>query len=79
MKFNQLDLGDKADTLWPDAEFIDHRFNEKSMVCIYKLHDFFVEVHFNIQSKDIIKILAIDSERDWEDYLGSISLDELMN
>ncbi len=78
-QYNQLATGSKADLLWPDGEFLDHRTeDEKFMVVIYKLYNLFVEVFFDITSKDIINIKAIESEEDYDSCLKSVNLAQLM-
>ncbi len=78
-QYNLLEIGPKADLLWPDGTFPDHRVdNDHAMVVIYKLYDLFVEVHFDVSSKDITKINALDTEEDMEGYLNSVSLIKLL-
>ncbi len=78
-EFNMLEIGPKADLLWPEGSFLDHRIdNDHAMVVIYKLYDLFVEVHFDVVSKDVTKINALDTDEDHEGYLNSVSLVNLL-
>lgn len=78
-EFNKLELNNRADLVWPDGEFIDHRIeNDNTMAVLYRLDRFFVEVRFEIHSKDILSISALENEGEWDKYLNNIDLGDLL-
>lgn len=81
-EFNKLDIKDKGEALFvpkSKAVFIDERIiYNKYIIKIYALNYFFVEVWVTVKDPQIEKIFALEKEEDWQGYLKSINLSDLI-
>jgi len=80
IEFNNLQMGDKADVLWPAGMFIDEHLEPgKCMTVIYKMPHFFVEVKFDVNTNNITDIYALEADQHFEAYLNNVSLFHWLN
>ena len=79
--FNSIESLDiRAVLLWKKGQFLQDRVvNNRQQVKIYSLFNFFVEVWVNLKNvQELEKIIALETEMDWNGYLGSICLSECL-
>jgi len=74
--FNSIsNINERADVLWELGSLVDRRtVSNKYNVKVYALFDFFVEVWVNVRKLEIERIFALENEKDWEGYLGSVRI-----
>ena len=78
-KFNRMITDAKANFLWDNGIFVDERVSyNKYLIKVYSLIDFYVEVYYSIDDNKIEDIYAIETEQDWEGFLKTIDLSQLL-
>lgn len=68
--FNSLSQDDKADAIFDAGKQLDERaiYNQLH-IRLYKLHDFYVEVFYNIKTKRLQRIMTTTEEEVLENYV----------
>lgn len=78
-EYNNLDLDQKANTLWTYGQMVhERREYNKFKVCIYGLGAFYVELSYCIKDNTVRRIRALENASDWQGYLNSVELADLM-
>ncbi len=73
------DLNERANLLWSKAKFLDERIvYNKSKYLIFALFNFYVELTYDIKTNELTKAKALETLEDWEGYLSSIKIDQLL-
>ena len=76
-EFNQLSLDEQKELVWNDAVFLTNRIEQNIGLSLYKLFDFYTEVHLNNDTNEIEKVRAFRSIEQLDQYLDEINLDNL--
>lgn len=77
--FNELSIENKSTYLWENGIYVDERVSyNKYLIKIYSLDDFYVEVYYSIEDNKIEDIYGVETDEDWEGFLKTIDLRELM-
>ena len=75
--FQNLSLSAKSSFLWSEGEHLFTRIENGSLIKLYLLYGFFVEVYHKSPNLQIDKITVVDSFTNLEQYLKHIELPEL--
>ncbi|MCB0395522.1 MAG: hypothetical protein KDD36_02640 [Flavobacteriales bacterium] len=79
-EYNLLDMDQKTHLLWTYGELLDERVDYgKSRTFMYHLQGFYVEISINVKDESIRRVRALESPGDWNGYLKSVSLEELLS
>jgi hypothetical protein len=54
---NKLDLNPRGDCLWVHDEFLAHGGDHTGPFAFYSLHDYFVEVVFDLEFNTIVSVV----------------------
>ena len=76
-KFNQLSLDEQKELVWSVAVFLTNRIEQNFGLSLYKLFDFYAEVHLNNDTNQIEKIKTFKSIEPLQPYLDEIDLTKL--
>ena len=79
-QFNAMkSLDNKADLVWDIGMHVDERIiYNKYIIKMYSIYSFFVEVWIDVKTLKIDKIQALENSQDWQGYLKSIRLEDLI-
>ena len=77
-EFNSLSLDGKG-VVFQEGTYVDQRivYNEHKIV-MYSLHNFYVEIYYNAHSNKIEDIDALESLDDWDNFMASVKLGDLI-
>ena len=75
--FRNLSLSNKSTFLWAEGEHLFTRIENGSLIKLYLLYGFFVEVYHKSPNLQIDKITVVDNLANLECYLDSIELPKL--
>jgi hypothetical protein len=76
-EFNILELEQQKKLVWTDAIFLTNRIELNFGLSLYKLFDFYTEVHLNNDTNEIEKIRTFKSIEALQPYLDEIDLSQL--
>ncbi len=77
-EFTQLNINDRANTVWAEGEFIGAREYYGHKVVLYVLKGLYVEVWYFIATNKIEKVEPIGDPKDLNHYLKDIDLEKLL-
>jgi hypothetical protein len=77
--FIQLNINDRANTVWAEGEFIGAREYYGYKVVLYVLKGLYVEVWYFISTNKIEKVEPIADPKDLNHYLKDIDLEKLLD
>jgi hypothetical protein len=78
-EFNILELEQQKELVLKDAIFLTNRLESNMGLSLYRLFDFYTEVHLNNDTNEIEKIRTFKSIEQLDPYLNEIDLTELGN
>lgn len=78
-EFNLLELDQQKKLVWKDGIFLTNRKEQSLGLSLYRLFDFYAEVHLNNDTSEIEKIRTFKSVEQLDPYLDEIDLTELRN
>jgi hypothetical protein len=78
-EFNILELEQQKELVLKDAIFLTNRLESNMGLSLYKLFDFYAEVHLNNDTNEIEKIRTFKSIEQLDPYLDEIDSTELGN
>jgi hypothetical protein len=78
-EFNILELEQQKELVWKDAIFLTNRLESNVGLSLYKIFDFYTEVHLNNDTNKIEKIRTFKSIEQLDPYLDEIDSTELGN
>ena len=73
-EFNQLELSKQKEIVWKQGIFLINRKENNLGLSLYKVSDFYVEVHLNNETNEIEKIRTFKSIEALTPYLDEIDL-----
>ena len=76
-EFNVLTIDEQQAILWNEATFLTNLKQEKFGLSLYRLFDFYAEVHLNNRTNKIEKVRTFKSLKALEPYLDNIDLEQL--
>ncbi|MDB5264355.1 MAG: hypothetical protein JWQ14_3638 [Adhaeribacter sp.] len=75
--FEKLPLEDRLQLVWDTGNQLGIRFGRKHNVCLYHLPDFFAEIWFDPEEKNVTMVRAFTSTLCLEPYLSHININQL--
>jgi hypothetical protein len=78
-EFNILELEQQKGLVLKDAIFLTNRIEQNFGLSLYKLFDFYTEVHLNNDTNKIEKVRAFKGIEQLDPYLDELDLTELGN
>lgn len=76
-QFEQLDFDSKLCSTWKYGVLIAHRTEEKHYMSLYRLDDFYIELHYNTCFDGVAGIKTFICEEELQPYLEQINLSGL--
>ena len=76
-EFNQLELSKQKEIVWKQGIFLTNRKENNLGLSLYKVSDFYAEVHLNNDANVIEKIRTFKSVEPLAPYLDEIDLNKL--
>lgn len=78
-EFNQLDINSKAEIVWDSGTLVDQRKKGYHIdISMHTVESFYVEIWYDNKQNIISDIRALESDKDWEGFLGSVNIKYLM-
>jgi|GEM_PF-289339 len=78
-QFKLLDLNNQAEATWAMGVLIDIRIEGTLTMSLYRIDNFFSEVHYDQRLNKIVAIRSFTSDIPLQPYLDKINLTELLN
>jgi hypothetical protein len=75
--FEKLLLEERLQLVWNEGNQLAIRFGRKHNVCLYHLRDFFAEIWYDPQEKNVSMVRAFTSNQCLEPYLNHININQL--
>lgn len=76
-EFNALDVNARGDYLWAHGEFLAHGGDHTGPFAFYSLHDYFVEVLFDLEFNTIVSLAPFKSGPRYERLVSVLDLAKL--
>ncbi len=76
--FERLSLEERLQLVWNEGNQIGIRFGRKHHVCLYHLQDFFAEIWFDPEEREVSMVRAFTSTICLDPYLSQINIDQLL-
>jgi hypothetical protein len=77
-EFQLMNLNDQVDTTWDQGILLGHREEGKQNMILYRIDNFFSEIHYDQDMNEIIGIRSFESDAPLQPYLDKIDLDEFL-
>ena len=77
-EFRLMNLNDQAEITWEHGVLLDHREEGKQNMILYRINNFFSEIHYDQDMNEITGIKSFESDAGLQPYLDKIDLDELL-
>lgn len=77
--FENLDLHSKAYITWKQGVHLGYRAKGNYYMCLYRVDDFFVEIHYHSRMDGIAAIHCFICEDQLQAYLDQVDISELLN
>jgi len=78
-EFKALNLNDQAETTWQHGVLLDDRQEGKRYMILYRIDNFFAEIHYDQDMNEITGIKSFASDTPLQPYLDKIDLEGLLN
>jgi len=76
-QFNALDVSSRGTYLWEHGEFLSNGGDESGPFAFYSLHDYFVEVIFDLEFNTIVSLVPFKAGPRYERLLSVVDLAKL--
>jgi hypothetical protein len=78
-RFNEMNIDEKSYYLWHGATFLHVYEKSGYRVNLFFMNDYYIELHYNIETNKIDRIRAFTSVHCLEPFLDNIRIEVLLN
>ena len=75
--FEKLPIEERLQFVWNEGNQLGIRFGRKHNVCLYHLQNYFAEIWYDPQEKNVTMVRAFTSSKCLEPYLSHININQL--
>ena len=78
-QFNALDVSSRGTYLWEHGQFLSNGGDDSGLFAFYSLHDYFVEVIFDLEFNTIVSLVPFKAGPRYERLLDVLRIPNLLN